>query len=181
MKEEKHLKINNNKIFGFTLVELLVVMAILGVLVTIIAGGFRSAQARGRDAERKSDLKQVSQSLELFFSDYGRYPDDASGKILGCPYSTGGGSSCTWGESEFTDTKTIYFKTLPQDPTSSLSYFYRIVPSSSNQKFQLFAHLENTQDQDCLGGNCQTPPVAYSCGDKTCNFAVTSANTSATE
>ena len=166
---------------GFTLVELLVVMAILGVLVTIIAGGFRSAQARGRDAERKSDLKQISQSLELFFSDYGRYPGDDTGRIMGCPYSVGGSSPCTWGVSELTDTKTIYFKTLPADPTSSLDYYYRIVPASGNQKFQLFAHLENTEDQDCLGGDCQASPVAYMCGDKICNFSITSTNTNATE
>jgi type II secretion system protein G len=167
---------------GFTLVELLVVMAILGVLVTIIAGGFRSAQARGRDAERKSDLKQLSQSLELFFSDYGRYPSDDAGRILGCPYSPAGGSSpCTWGAGELTDEKTIYFKILPKDPTSSLDYYYRIVPASSNQKFQLFAHLENTEDKDCLGGDCVASPVAYMCGDKICNFSITSTNANATE
>jgi prepilin-type N-terminal cleavage/methylation domain-containing protein len=166
---------------GFTLVELLVVMAILGILVTIIAGGFRSAQARGRDAQRKSDLKQIAQSLELFFSDYGRYPSDSEGRIVACPYVVGGGIACDWGEDEFTDTKTIYFKTMPIDPTPSYDYYYRLVVDSSNQKFQLFAHLENTQDQDCLGGDCQISPVAYSCGDKICNFAVTSANTNATE
>lgn len=167
--------------FGFTLVELLVVMAILGILITVIAGGFRSAQARGRDAQRKSDLKQIAQSMELFFSDYGRYPDDLGGRVLGCPYLAGGGSPCTWGENEFTDQKTIYFKILPKDPTSSQDYYYRIVPGSNSQKYQLFARLENTQDEDCLGGNCSTPPVVYSCGAKTCNFAVTSANTDATE
>jgi len=59
---------------GFTLVELLVVMAILGVLVTLIGTAFRTAQARGRDVQRKSDLKQIANALELFFNDYGFYP-----------------------------------------------------------------------------------------------------------
>lgn len=168
---------------GFTLVELLVVMAILGILVTLVAGGFRSAQLRGRDAQRKSDLKQISHSLELFYSDYGKYPSDSTGAILACPYDpvAGSGTACNWGTSEFTDGKTTYFKALPKDPNSSQRYFYRIVPGSANKKFQIFARLENTQDPACLGGNCASPPVTYSCGSATCNFAVTSANTIPTE
>ena len=54
---------------GFTLVELLIVMAIISILATLIVGGFRSSQMRGRDGARKSDLKQISNALELFYSD----------------------------------------------------------------------------------------------------------------
>lgn len=167
---------------GFTLVELLVVMAILGILVTLFVGGFRTAQLRGHDAARKSDLKELANSLELFYSDHNFYPDDISGMIGACPYSSGtGGSLCTWGAGEFTDGSTVYFKIVPKDPTSSLSYFYRIVPGSGNQKFQLFAHLENSKDPECLGDDCLVPPVNYSCGGETCNFAITSANTTPLE
>lgn len=158
-------KINNFKFSqkGFTLVELLVVISIISILVTVIAGGFRSSQARGRDVQRKSDLKQVANSLELYFSDYGKYPD-----------------TLPWG-AEFTDGKTVYFKLVPTDPISSLSYFYRLPDSPSNQKFQLFAHLENSEDKDCLGGDCAAPTVVHACGSKTCNFAITSPNTAPTE
>lgn len=162
---------------GFTLVELLVVMAILGVLVSIVAGNFRSAQLRGRDTQRKSDLKQLSHSLELFYADYGKYPDEVSQAISACPYdpATGTGTACSWGGDEFTDGKTVYFKTMPSDPSSNGSYVYRIVPSSSNQKYQLFARLENAQDQDII-------TTAYTCGTAgLCNLAITSANTNASE
>ncbi len=182
----KPVLVNSQKLIvnsyqGFTLVELLVVMAILGILVTLVAGGFRSAQLRGRDAQRKSDLKQISHSLELFYSDYGKYPSDSSGLVLACPYDPVGGSgnACQWGASgaagEFTDGKTTYFKTVPKDPNSSQRYFYRIVPGSANKKFQIFARLENTQDPSIL------PSLNYSCGSGTCNFAVTSGNTAPTE
>lgn len=145
---------------AFTLVELLVVMAIIGVLVALGAGNFRTAQMRGRDVQRKSDLKNVSSALELYYSDYRKYPET---------------TSISWG-SEFTDTKTVYFKTLPIDPSSNFDYVYRIVDSPLNQKYQLFAHLENTEDQDLMVGITQT------CGGTTsCNFAITSANTSPTE
>lgn len=169
---------------GFTLVELLVVMSILGVLITLIAGGFRTAQTRGRDAQRKSDLKEIANALELFYSDYGKYPPESSSFILACPYNPtiGSGTSCAWGSGEVTDSKTIYFKMLPDDPNSSQTYIYRIVPGSDDQKYQLFARLENPEDQDCLAGNCVSPPISITCGgSKICNFSTTSANTTPME
>ncbi|KKQ92408.1 MAG: General secretion pathway protein G [Candidatus Woesebacteria bacterium GW2011_GWA2_40_7] len=161
---------------GFTLVELLVVMAILGVLVTIALVSFRNSQARGRDAQRKSDLKQISSALELFYSDYGKYPDDSGGAILACPYNTS--TTCAWGTGEFGDGKTIYFKVMPKDPVSGQNYYYRIADAPNGQKFQLFAYLENTQDPDLI-----IPPTGYLCGGGTkyCNFAITSSNTKPSE
>lgn len=147
---------------GFTLVELLVVMAIIGVLAALAVGSFRTAQMRGRDAQRKSDLKQISHALELYYADYGSYPN-----------------SITFG-SEFKDAKgTVYFKVLPNDPSVNYNYVYRPVPSLPTQKYQLFAYLENTEDIDKLE---MGEVFTTSCGSgKNCNFAVTSANTNAVE
>lgn len=173
------MKWKNKTQIGFTLVELLVVMSILGVLVTLVSGGFRTAQIRGRDAQRKSDLKQIANALELFYSDYKTYPSEVSGKIQACPYdpTSHTGSNCEWGVSEFTDGKSVYFKVLPKDPASDFEYIYRVVPGSNNQKFQLFARLENSQDKDCLNGNCNNPGISILCGAKFCNFSITSSNT----
>jgi general secretion pathway protein G len=100
---------NNNR--AFTLVELLIVMSIIGVLAAIGLGSFTTAQMRGRDAQRKSDLKQVSHALELYFNDHSSYP----------------APPLPWG-AEFKDTKgTVYFKILPQDPTNGQSYTYTLV------------------------------------------------------
>lgn len=158
---------------GFTLVELLVVMAIMGILVILVAGGFRTSQMRGRDAQRKSDLKQIATALEAFINDYGVYPAASSGRILACPYSTG---VCAWGTGEFTDGKTVYFREIPADPSSKQYYRYRLVPASSSQKFQLFAKLENTQDKDIIS-------TTYNCGTgpNSCDYAVTSSNTTAND
>ncbi len=142
---------------AFTLVELLVVMALLSVLVSIIAVNFRNSQTRGRDVKRKSDLKQVSNALELYYSDYGQYPDTLP----------------AWG-TELSDGKTVYFKTLPKDPVGNYSYFYRI-PELGSQKYQLFARIENSQDAAII------PGLNHSCGSVICNFAVTSSNTNPSE
>ena len=136
-----------SSISGFTLVELMIVMAILSSLVGLVAGGFRSAQMRGRDAQRKSDLKQIANALELFFSDHRKYPDADNGSIKACPFDPDGATSqtCIWGSSDLGDGKTTYFQNLPKDPAKDLSYYYRL-PASGNLKFQLFARLENKED-----------------------------------
>lgn len=155
---------------AFTLVELLVVMAIIGVLAAMAVGSFRTAQLRGRDTQRKSDLKQIAHSLELFYADYGKYPNADNGRIVGCPYSTGPvikPNYCSWGSGNFTDSKTVYFRVLPNDPSTNSDYFYELV-GTNNQKYRIFANLENTEDQDCVDGDCTITPY---------NFAVTSANT----
>ena len=183
-----HFALAINK--GFTLVELLVVMAILGILATIITGGFKNALMRGRDTRRKSDLKQIATALELFYHDWGYYPSESQGKILACPFFSDLTTCesqcqvCEWGSTaEFTDRRTTYLKKIPKDPFVIQKYIYRTV-GSGNKKFQLFSRLENSQDQDCLNGNCVAPtvPTGVTCGTgKSCNFAVTSSNTDAVE
>ena len=173
---------------GFTLVELLVVMAIIAILATVIIGGFRSSQMRGRDAQRKSDLKQIANALEIFFADYGKYPPASGTQLAGCSYNagTGAGGACDWGAGEFKDvdingnTKTIYFKIVPKDPASSQNYVYRV--SSTQNMYQLFARLENPEDKNCIGGDCANPRVTATCGGgNLCNFGVTSTNTAPTD
>jgi len=172
---------------GFTLIELLIVISILGVLASIALVSFVSAQQRGRDVQRKSDLKQILSALELFYSDYGKYPGaSATGLILACSSTTP--TACAWGGTvAFSDTKTTYMKFMPEDPSSSQKYFYRIVDSPDNQKYQLYARLENTKDINCLSPNCTSPtlPTGFSttaCGSSgKCNFSVTSSNTTPTE
>lgn len=61
---------------GFTIIELLVVIVIIGILVALTLPNLFSAQARGRDTDRKNELKNVQTKLETYFNDNGRYPDD---------------------------------------------------------------------------------------------------------
>ena len=167
---------------GFTLVELLVVMAIISILATLIVGGFRSSQIRGRDAQRKSDLKQLANALELFYQDYGKYPSASGGNIAACSYNPtlGSGSACNWGSGELNDTKTTYMKVVPKDPASGQNYLYKV--NSTNTKFQLYAHLENTEDKNCINASCTSPGISDTCGGTdVCNFGITSTNATTTE
>jgi len=51
---------------GFTLVELLVAISIIGILVSVGLASFSAAQKQARNTNRKSDLRQYQNSLENF-------------------------------------------------------------------------------------------------------------------
>lgn len=62
---------------GFTIIELLIVIAIIGILATLVLTNFQGAQAKGRDTVRKSDINSIYQKLEEFYNEKGGYPDVA--------------------------------------------------------------------------------------------------------
>lgn len=65
----------NGLLTGFTLIELLVVIAIIGMLSTIAVVALNSARAKGRDAKRIADIRQMQTGFELYATDRsGRYP-----------------------------------------------------------------------------------------------------------
>lgn len=53
---------------GFTLLELLVVISIIAILITMGVSSFATAQKKGRDTKRKSDIKEVQTALEQYYS-----------------------------------------------------------------------------------------------------------------
>ena len=59
---------------GFTLIELMIVIVILGILMGTILPRLTGAQSRARDTARIADLNNISQALEVFSSDFGEYP-----------------------------------------------------------------------------------------------------------
>ena len=64
---------------GFTLIELMVVISIIGILATIIIVTFVNAAAKSRDSKRKTDLNAISSALEMYFYDNKFYPIGGNG------------------------------------------------------------------------------------------------------
>jgi prepilin-type N-terminal cleavage/methylation domain-containing protein len=99
---------------GFTLIELLVVVAIIGVLASVVMVSLNSARAKGRDARRMSDIKQIQNAIELYISDYGEAPD-----IFAVDYDKRAGNSNDW--DTLSTLLSPYIPQLPKDPCGASS------------------------------------------------------------
>ena len=60
---------------GFTLLELLVVMAIIATLLTIAVPRYFRSLERSREAVLKQDLVTLRESIDKFYGDTGKYPE----------------------------------------------------------------------------------------------------------
>ena len=115
---------------GFTLIELLVVIVIISILATLLMVNFIGVRQRGRDAQRKSDLRQIQSALELYRADKGDYPTTAAYNAVTCL-------------NQFADSGAIYINKMPCDPKSGAKYSYNFDGSGA---YTLYACLENLND-----------------------------------
>lgn len=72
---------------GFTIIELLIVIAVIGILSTISIVGFNRFQADARDAQRSSKATIIAEALEKYYDKNGEYPS--------CPAITAAASTVT--------------------------------------------------------------------------------------
>ncbi|MDX9754320.1 MAG: prepilin-type N-terminal cleavage/methylation domain-containing protein [bacterium] len=60
---------------AFTLIELLIVVAIIGILAAIAVPNFMNARLRARIAATESNMKAIGTALEMYSIDHGKYPN----------------------------------------------------------------------------------------------------------
>jgi prepilin-type N-terminal cleavage/methylation domain-containing protein len=82
----------NRKNQGFTLIELLVVVAIISLLTSIALLAYQNARQKSRDAKRLSDMTQLANAMEIYFSYYKGFPSSTmdmkdAGVILTIPHA----------------------------------------------------------------------------------------------
>src|ERR1035441_9345033 len=97
---------------GFTLLELLIVIVIIGILALLIIPNITSAPKKARDTKRKTDLTTLRKGLEEYFVNNNVYP--ASSGTVG---SSGVLAELTVGSAPIV-------KTLPTDPKGTGAYVY---------------------------------------------------------
>lgn len=113
---------------GFTLIELIVVIAIIAVLTGLVSFNFQQARMKARDISRKSDLKQIANALEAYKNDNQAYPADAKAELVSSGYM----------KEFFKDPKEIL------QSGSWVDYTY--VLGADTLQYTLQACLENTGD-----------------------------------
>lgn len=109
---------------GFTLVELLVVISIIGVLATLVLLQLSSARARARDTKRIADVNQIRTSVESYFEDNnGTYPTAIDSTSIG-----------------------KYLTKVPTDPLTAQPYGYSYHTNAGGKVdgYQVWAKLEQT-------------------------------------
>lgn len=124
------------------------------------------------DAVRISDLKSIARALELYYRDYGHYPNYNLEYVIET-----GDEIHPWGFAWMP-----YTERLPKDPDPSRRYIYWADRESNFQYFRLYASL---QDPNATEGSCKPAfecsgvPSPQLCGtNNPCNFGVTSNNVS---
>jgi len=99
---------------GFSLVEIMVVVAIVSILSAVAYMNFSESSAVFRDAQRQADLRVMSTAIELYKNKYGRYPEGCNGP--GVWSGTAPDYSCSSGNQYIQGIAPEFIPRLPRDP-----------------------------------------------------------------
>jgi general secretion pathway protein G len=147
-------KVIHNSKKGFTLIELMVVIAIIGMLFAIIITSAAVIKRNSRDAQRQSDLRSIQSALEQYNADQTYYPSSWN---LATPIPTSLTSN-TGNPNQSPSpnpTPRVYLNRVPADPNSGVgnNYLYSPLPSTNPAcdnatngnctSYCLYAKLEN--------------------------------------
>ncbi len=144
---------------AFTVIELLVALAILSMLILLTVANFHKFIAQGYDARRKSDLKAYRIAFERYYEDKKCWPPGDA--ILVC------GS----------DALQPYLSAILCDPRTKKPYHYVPLGCSS---YKLYTELDNTDDPDISSLGCTNGCGVDTNGDLEAddNYGVGSGNVS---
>ncbi len=131
---------------GFTLMELLIVIALIGILVTMGVASYQTAQIKSRDSRRQADMKTIQNAFEQFYADHNSvYPVAADVPPNMGPYLPAG---------------------MPTDPKPSQSYTTDYQVSGNPYYYCACAKIEGSTGSNadstqcgnfgrsCIGANC---------------------------
>jgi general secretion pathway protein G len=120
---------------GFTIVELLIVIVIIGILAAITIVAYNGIQERANFSKSQSDLSALNKAIQLYYADNGSYPSSTSGCTNGW---------CGWdqatGDNFIPGLVPKYIASTPQLPTSYASSNTYLYSSATGVNFRLMRY-----------------------------------------
>jgi general secretion pathway protein G len=102
---------------GFTLIELMIVVSIIGILATIAVPSYQSSLMKARETVLRQDLVTIRESLDQHRADQGKYPSSLEGLVVAG-----------------------YLRALPKDPfTNSASSWQEITDPLEGGIFDVYS------------------------------------------
>lgn len=124
---------------GFTIVELLIVIVVIGILAGLVITTFNGIQKKGRDTERETDIKALHGQVEAYYAQNGKYPslaelnDKAAGGFV------------------LTNLKGLD-KEAFRDPNAATTYFTMVAAPAAGS--YAYAATPSGCDNTAVGGDC---------------------------
>jgi len=150
---------------GFTLVEILIVVAIIGILASVALIGLGPVQKRGRDARRISDLRETQSAIELYYSKCGYYPGTPQAGPDCTAFASINGAAA-WASLQATlatPGSSLGVSRIPNDPSAGKTYYYG--SDGTGTTYVIGATMEDVNnsvlkddiDGSVLGVSCDDP------------------------
>jgi len=117
---------------SFTIIELLLVIAIIGLIASIIVIATAGARAQTRDTKRKAETDSIRKAIEMYYADYDQYPIETEWTKLE-------------EDTELQNALSKYLPTIPKDPLygktkdtgEPFSYQYKSNPEGTEYKIHV--------------------------------------------
>jgi uncharacterized protein (TIGR02145 family)/prepilin-type N-terminal cleavage/methylation domain-containing protein len=147
---------------GFTLIEIIVVIFIIGIISSFVIVSFSNPRQKNRDVKRISDITQLQMALNTYYQFEGDYPESL---VAGEPLIS-------------SSTETVILQSVPENPAypdddctfSDYNYSY----NSGDERYNIDFCLESSLDNYSSGSKCAIPEgilneaceaVSFVCGD----------------